>query len=125
VGAGSSLEAAFALREPIAAGALRLAFDGIVIEPVDVSIEILWRHADGSGDTQLASFERHFDPLAGSVYRAQTWDETAMVDAVPAQGGDALVLRYTGESASLPAAFIPNGDGSSTGGRIPFIELPH
>ena len=124
MGAGSSLEAAFALREPIAAGTLRLVFDGIVIEPVDVQVEILWRHADGSGDTQLAAFARHFDPLAGSVYRAQSWDETSSVDAVAAQGGDALVLHYSGESASLPAAFIPNGDGSIAGGRIPFIELP-
>jgi hypothetical protein len=113
------------LRAPIAAGTWRLVSDGIVIEPVDVRFQILWRHADGSDDTELAAFTQHFDPLGGGVYRAQAYEQTAQVDAVEAVDGDALVLRYTGESASLGMAYIPNGDGASTGGRIPFIELPH
>jgi hypothetical protein len=125
VGAGSSLEAAFALREPIAAGTWHLVADGIIIEPVDVRFQILWRHADGSSDTELAAFTHHFDPLDGGVYHAQAYEQTAEVDAVAALAGDGLVLRYTGDSESLGMAYVPNGDGDIAGGRIPFIELPH
>lgn len=125
MGAGSSLEAAYAVRNPIDAGTWRLVADGIILEAVDVRFELLWRHGDGSDDTQLAVFTRHFDPLDGGQYRAQPFDETAQVDAVAAASGDELVFRYTGESPLLPMAYIPNGDGELAGGRIPFIELPH
>jgi hypothetical protein len=123
VGAGGSLEAAYSLSGPIAAGTWRLVADGIIIEPVDARFQILWR-SDASGDTELAAFTRHFDPAAGGGYEAQAYEETVELSAVPAASGDRLVLRYSGESESLPMAYIPNGHGDEAGGRIPFIELP-
>lgn len=122
MGAGSSLEAAFSLRGPIAAGTWRLVGDGIILEPVDVTFEIIWRH--GGADDVLATFEHHFDPLPNSAYVAQAFEDTAEVDAVDASSGDLLVLRYSGQSASLQMAYIPDGEGDHAGGRIPFIELP-
>lgn len=122
MGAGGSLEAAYRLRGPIAAGTWRLVADGIITEPVDVRFQILWRA--GSVDTELAAFTHHFDPLPGGGYSAQAFEETAEVQAVAAAAGDQLIFRYAGESESLPMAYIPNGDGDLVGGRIPFIELP-
>lgn len=122
MGAGGSLEAAYTLSGPIAAGSWRLVADGIIIEPVDVRFQILWRA--GSTDTELAAFPHHFDPLPGG-YSAQPYEETAELEAVPAASGDQLIFRYSGQSESLPMAYIPNGDGDVVGGRIPFIELPN
>lgn len=123
MGAGRSLEAAYSLREPIPAGQWRLVADGIIITPVDVVFEIIYR-PDGGDDVVLASFEQHFEPLDGGAYRSQPYEETAEVEAVPAQAGDQLVFRYTGTGTDVAMAYIPNGDGELLGGRIPFIELP-
>jgi hypothetical protein len=122
VGAGSSLEAAYALVEPIDAGTWRLVADGVVLDAVDVRFEILWR-AD-AGDTRIAAWDHHFDPLPEQQFRAQAFDESADAPAVAAAAGDQLVFRYTGSGSTLSMAYIPNGDGESAGGRIPFIDLP-
>ena len=124
MGAGSSLEAAFTLTDSIPAGTWRLIADGIILEAVDVTFELLVRPADGSDDRVLATFTRHFDPLPGAVYEAQPYEDSAEVGAVDADDGDRLIFRYRGESAGLAMAYIPNGDGSLTDGRIPNIELP-
>jgi hypothetical protein len=122
VGAGRSLEAAYRLNDTIPAGTWRLVADGIIIEPVDVRFEILWRSA--SGDVELAAFTHHFDPLPNGQYTAQAYEQTAEVDEVPAAAGDLLVFRYSGQSEELPMAYVPNGDGDRVGGRIPYIEIP-
>lgn len=124
MGAGSSLEAAYTLTEPIPAGTWRLIADGIILESVDVTFELLVRPADGSADRALATFTHHFDPLPGGVYEAQPFEETAEVDAVEPADGDRLIFRYRGVSAGLPMAYVPNGDGALLGGRIPSITLP-
>ncbi len=124
MGAGSSLEAAYTLAEPIPAGTWRLVADGIIIEAVDVTFELLVRPADGSSDRVLATFNHHFDPLPGGVYEAQPFEETAEVGAVDPADGDRLIFRYRGVSAGLAMAYVPNGDGALTDGRIPYIELP-
>lgn len=123
MGAGSSLEAGYTLKGPIKAGTWRLVADGIVLEPVDVTFEILWRQDDG--DTVLSASSEHFELSPGGGYTAQPYEVTADVDRVPAEAGDRLVLRFTGEGSSQEMAFIPNGDGELAGGRIPFIDLPH
>ena len=122
MGAGSSLEASYTLGGPLGAGTWRLVADGIILDPVDVTFEILWR--SGGDDQVLASWQRHFDPLAGGEYRAQPFEESAEVERQEAAAGDQLVFRYSGESSDLAMAYIPNGDGELTGGRIPFIDLP-
>ena len=45
--------------------------------------------------------------------------------AINFQSGDQLVFRYEGNNAPSQAeAFIPNGDGVLSQGRIPSITLP-
>lgn len=122
MGAGRSLEAAYTLSGPIPAGTWTLVADGIILQAVDVTFEIVWRH--GGSDTVLASFEQHFDPLPDGGYRAQAYERTAEIDEVAATAGDLLVFRYAGRNSELMMAYIPNGDGDLVGGRIPFLDLP-
>jgi hypothetical protein len=122
VGAGSSLEAGYTLSGPLGAGTWRLVADGIVLQSVDVTFDIVWR--SGGDDQVLASWQRHLDPLPGGEYRAQPFEESAEVEGQQAAEGDQLILRFRGEGSDLPMAYIPNGDGELTGGRIPFIDLP-
>jgi hypothetical protein len=122
VGTGGPLEATFALRGPIDAGTWHIVADAIVIQEVDVLLELVWRH--GGTDAAIASWQHHFVPQA-SGFDAVPFEATAAAAAVPAQTGDLLVFRYgvTG-GATIPMAWIPNGDGARTNGRIPFVELP-
>jgi len=122
VGAGSSLEAAYTLAGPIDAGTWRLIADGIVLDPVDVTFEILWRSE--AGDRTLASWEHHFEPLPGGEFEAQPFEREAEVERVDAEAGDQLVFRYTGTGSDLEMAYVPNGDGELKGGRFPYIDLP-
>lgn len=122
MGAGRSLEAAYALGGPIEAGAWLMVGDGIVLESVDVTFEIVWR--SDSGDEVLASWQHHFDPLPGGEYRAQAYEESAELARVDAADGDQLILRFTGEGSEQVMAYIPNGDGEVTDGRVPFLDLP-
>ena len=122
MGAGRSLEAAYQLEGSIPAGTWTFVLDGICLEPVDVGFELLVRA--GSEERTLTSFDRHFDPLAGGEYRAQAFEREAALDQVDASSGDRLVLRFTGEGSDLMMAYIPNGDGDLTGGRIPYLDLP-
>jgi hypothetical protein len=122
VGAGRSLEAAYQLDGAIAAGTWIFVLDGICLDPVDVRFELLLRAGDE--DQTLASFEQHFDPVAGGSYQAQAFEHEESLARVDAAAGDRLVLRFTGENSELMMAYIPNGDGALTGGRIPYLDLP-
>jgi hypothetical protein len=122
VGTGGPLEASFLLVGPIDAGTWRLVADAIVLEEVDVLLELIWRA--GAGDQPLASFTQHFAPVAGS-FDAVPFDMTATVARVPAAAGDKLVFRYSVVAgATHLMSWIPNGDGATRHGRIPFVELP-
>lgn len=122
MGAGRSLEAAYRLSGPIGAGSWNFVLDGICLESVDVTFELLLRA--GAEDTSLASFAQHFDPVDGGAYRAQPFEHGEEIGQVEADDGDQLVFRFTGEGSDLMMAWIPNGDGDSTGGRIPYLDLP-
>ena len=122
MGAGRSLEAAYDLGGPIQAGPWLLVSDAIITEPVDVTIELLLR--SGAGDSVLVSFEQQFEPLPDDEYAAQAYEQAFELPRVEAEAGDQLVLRYTGAGSADMMAFIPNGDGANTGGRIPYIDLP-
>jgi hypothetical protein len=123
VGVGDSqLEAAFALRGPIPAGSWNLVGDGLVLEPVDVHFEVIWRA--GQTDQTLVSFDHHFDPQP-SGFNAVAFDGTATGLAASAHAGDELVLRFTASNTTAQTAYLPNGDGASANGRIPSIQLPH
>jgi hypothetical protein len=122
VGAGRSLEAAYQLDGAIAAGSWTFVLDGICLDPVDDRFELLLRA--GAADQTLASFDHHFEPLPGGGYEAQAFEHEESLARVDAAAGDRLVLRFTGEGSELEMAYIPNGDGALTGGRIPYLDLP-
>ena len=123
MGAGRSLEAEFLLLGDIPAGTWRLVADGIIVYPVDVRFELIYRRA--SGDTAIATWDQHFEPLPMS-FDAQAYEVTVDAPAFSWTMGDQVVFRYTGTNTSpnQPMAYIPNGDGFRANGRIPFIELP-
>ena len=120
---GSFHEAAFPLKAGIRAGAYHIVLDSICIVPVDTTFDLIYRTS--SGDTTLATWSRHWDPIPTGGYEAQAYELD--VDA-PATGsfrnGDELVFRYTGNNGSMSMAYIPNGDGVTSNGRIPNITLP-
>lgn len=122
MGAGRSLEAAYRLSGGIAGGTWTFVLDGICLEAVDVGFELLLRA--GGEDRELTSFDQHFEPLPSGEYRAQPLEREVDLAAVDAADGDRLVLRFTGEGSDLMMAYIPNGDGELTGGRIPYLDLP-
>lgn len=122
MGAGSSLEAAWPLAGDLRAGDWHLAADCMVVEPVDVRLEILRRR--GGVDTPIVMWEQSFEP-GDDINRAQTHDLHATGPAVAdVEDGDLLIFRYTGLTGTRPMAWIPNGDGARTMGRMPFLELP-
>lgn len=121
MGTVGPLEAEFTLRGPIAAGSWRLVADGIILEPVDMRFELLWRSS--AGDQVIATFDHHFDPPPNG-FDAVAYEDTREADTVPATAGDQLIFRYQALNATRPVAYVPNGDGESHNGRIPFIELP-
>lgn len=123
MGPGGSQEAAFALRASVPAGTYHVACDAVIIQPVDVTFTLIWRR--GTADTQLAQWMRHWDPLP-SGYTAQPYEVDMPAPAIDYRAGDQLVFRYEGPSPDQPntQAFIPNGDGARTSGRIPNITLP-
>ncbi len=74
----------------------------------------------------LATWDHHFDPTTDGMFNAQAFEADATGVASPAfQAGDQLVFKYTGASAKLADAYIPDGDGARLNGRIPNLTLPH
>jgi len=122
VGLGESQEAAFNLRASVPAGAYHVTCDSIITESVDATFTLIWRR--GANDTQLARWSQHWDPLPSGRYDAQAYELDVAAPAIDWKSGDQLVFRYHGVSTRLREAFIPNGDGSRAGGRIPSIRLP-
>jgi hypothetical protein len=90
-----------------------------------VRFDLVWRHANGVPDTLLATWDDHFEPLPGGVYDAQPFERDVSV-AMPINTleGDQFVWRYSGLASTALQAYIPNGDGRITDGRIPNITLP-
>jgi hypothetical protein len=121
VGAGGSQEAEFDLVASVPAGTYHFVLDSIIIRPVDVTFDLLWRR--GTTDMPLASWEKHFDPLPGS-FDAQPYEVDMTAPAIKFAAGDQLVFRFSGANTSASEAYIPNGDGSLSHGRIPNITLP-
>ena len=95
----------------------------MIIAPVDVTFEIIWRTAGGQ-DTVLTTWDEHFEPLGGGNFDAQPCQLTADGIAIDFAPGDQLVFRYTGDGTDLTMAWIPAGDGELVNGRIPYIDLP-
>jgi len=122
VGPGGSQEAAYALKAKVPAGTYHLVLDSIIIKPVDVTFDLIWRQS--TTDISLATWTQHFDPLPGASYDAQPFEFDEECGAINFQAGDQLVFRYTGANTTSQEAYIPNGDGPHANGRIPSIDLP-
>jgi hypothetical protein len=122
VGSGGSLDAEYALKADVPAGAYHVICDAIIIRAVDVELSLI--HRRGGEDTVLASWQQHFEPLGGGVYNAQPYELDVEAPAIAHKSGDELVFRYTGLGSTAMMAFIPNGDGEITHGRIPNLTLP-
>jgi hypothetical protein len=109
------------LTSGVGAGTYRFVLDCIVVAPVDVKFELM--HRRGTDSVILSTWSKHFEPLS-SGYDAQPYEASKEVDAIDAVAGDLLVFRYTASNTKSAEAWIPNGDGELTNGRIPYIELP-
>jgi hypothetical protein len=128
LGVGDSLDAPGTLAGPIAAGRWHLVGDVQVVGSGDVRYDFIWRPKSGGGDATLATFTHHFDPIPGS-FDATLYDADTDGIAAAAVAGDQLIWRWTvlgGPDAGPPgtAVAIPNGNGTSSGGRYPFVTLP-
>jgi hypothetical protein len=118
VGIGDPLEAEFELLAPIPAGSWTFVGDGIIIEPVDVLFEIIWR--SDAGDDVIWSLPTHFDPQGNGNFDAVPFEQTAELAAVPAAGQDQLVLRYSAMNATIGSGFAWRRGGCDL--RIRFIS---
>jgi hypothetical protein len=105
----------------VPAGTYHFVLDCIVVASVDVKFELMARH--GTDSVVLASWSKHFDPLA-SGYDAQPYEVGKAAPAVEYAVGDQLVFRYSATNTTKAEAWIPNGDGTLAHGRIPNIALP-
>ena len=77
----------------------------------------------GEGDS-LAQWVQHWEPLPSGTFEAQPYEVDEAAPAIDWQSGDQLVFRYAAMNTTTPEAFIPNGDGPFSHGRIPSIALP-
>ncbi len=121
---GSHLDAAFSLRAAVPAGTYHVECDSVITASIDVTLSLIWRR--GAADMMLAQWMKHWDLVVGN-FDAQAYEVDIAAPAIDYQPGDQLVFRYAGNGPpDVPAyAFIPNGDGRNSNGRIPAITLPH
>jgi hypothetical protein len=105
----------------VPAGTYKFVLDCIVTSAVDVKFELMARH--GTDNLVLSTWSQHFDPLS-TGYDAQPYEIGKKTEAIQFAEGDQLVFRYTASAASKADAWIPNGDGILSHGRIPNITLP-
>lgn len=124
MGSGGSQEAPYTLQASIPAGTTHFIQDAVITASVDMTFDWIWRHADGSADTVLAEWTAHYDPLPGGSFDAQALEYDEDCAAVDQEPGDQIVWRYTGANTDSSEAYIPNGDGSLSNGRIPNMTLP-
>ncbi|TMQ09033.1 MAG: hypothetical protein E6J90_19160 [Deltaproteobacteria bacterium] len=115
-------DAAFDLRAGVPAGTYHVECDAVITASVDVTFTLIWRR--GSTDNQLVQWTRHWDPLPAGKFDAQPYEVDMAAGAIDFRDGDQLVFRYAAANTTGLEAFIPNGDGVNSHGRIPSITLP-
>lgn len=102
-------------------GRYHFVLDCIVIAGVDMQFDLMQRR--GADNTVITTWTHHFDPLP-TGFDAQKYEldmQGAKIDFVI---GDKLVFRYSASNTIMAEAWIPNGDGKLSMGRIPNITLP-
>lgn len=102
-------------------GRYHFVLDCIVIAPVDMTFELM--HRRGTDNVVLVTWDEHFDPLPAS-FDAQAYEVDQQAPKIDFKSGDKLVFRYSAANTIQADAWIPNGDGKLSNGRIPNITLP-
>lgn len=127
----STIDAAYTLREGIAAGPWTLVGDGIIagdgVTNVTVQFEVRWRKAGAltdADDLVITKAQNTFQRDLNNKFSAVPFKTTVPGLAAPAQAGDLLVLRIVALRGDSGAVYILNGDGEKTNGEIPRLELP-
>jgi hypothetical protein len=105
----------------VPAGTYHFVLDCIVIAGVDVTFDLM--HRRGADNTVITTWSQHFNPLA-TGFDAQAYEIDMTGAKVDFQAGDKLVFRFTAMNTIQSDAWIPNGDGTLSKGRIPNITLP-
>jgi hypothetical protein len=120
---GSHLDAVFSLRAAVPAGTYHIECDSVITASIDVTFSLIWRR--GAADMLLAQWMKHWEPRI-SGFEAQPYEVDMAAQAIDYKSGDQLVFRYAGNGppGTLNEAFIPNGDGRNSNGRVPAITLP-
>ena len=80
MGAGGSLEAAYDLKASVPAGDYHCIIDAIIIRPVDVTFDLIWRR-DGV-DMVLATWTEHYEPNPGVNFDAQPYEVDMPAQAI-------------------------------------------
>jgi hypothetical protein len=120
---GTFEEAPYELKGSIAAGSWHVIMDATIIAACDITFELIWRR-EGAADMDIAMWQQHFAPIAGD-FDAQAYELDQPGTAIDFEPGDQLVFRYTSSvNTTSGEAFIPNGDGARSNGRIPNFTLP-
>ena len=122
MGPGGSQEAEYTLQAGIPAGTYHFVLDCVITASVDVQFDLV--HRRGTDDTTLATWTAHYNPIGPGQYDAQPFEYHQYAPSVDFKSGDQLVFRYTGSNTTSNEAYIPNGDGAITHGRIPNFTLP-
>lgn len=123
MGPGGSQEAPYTLQAALPAGSWHVVMDSVILKSVDVQFDLLFRHA-GDPDQTVATWTHHFDPKPGADFTATPYELDVDGAATAFTKGDQLVFRYTGSNTTSMGAYVPNGDGAKTKGRIPSFTLP-
>lgn len=103
------------------AGTWHFVIDCIVIAGVDMTFDLL--HRRGTDDAVVTTWTHHFNPLP-TGFDAQPYEIDLPGAAIDFVDGDKLVFRFTAANTIQFDAWIPNGDGQNSKGRIPNLTLP-
>jgi hypothetical protein len=95
--------------------------DCIIISSVDMTFQVL--HRRGTDNTVIVEWMQHFDPLPAS-FDAQPYEVDQPGLKIDFRSGDKLVFRFSAENTTQSDAWIPNGDGRLSKGRVPNLTLP-
>lgn len=103
------------------AGTYHFVLDCIVIAGVDMTFDLV--HRRGADNTVLTTWSQHFNPLP-TGFDAQPYEIDQTAAKIDFVAGDQLVFRFSAANTIQSDAWIPNGDGRLSQGRIPNITLP-
>jgi hypothetical protein len=92
-----------------------------------VRFDIVWRDQAGTETilgTAMNTFGPSVSPTPIPSCNAVKFETDVAGIAADAAPGDQLILRFNTVGGASNAYYIPNGDGSATGGRYPSLTLP-